>query len=180
MRGKVLSYMPAFQPYRGKPAVRNDGEGRGNVGIIRSPVRASTLPDCGGRSVMSVPTAISETSSQIIPLKSSLGFPGSEAKFRPLRPFAFEMRRWIRSLGQRPGSRQECLRRFGGQGLRWRVFGDRNCQFRGVTSSSRCTCAPVKANGAARKAHERDKRAQKPDCVAGHVGLEVRRETGKE
>ena len=26
MRGKVLSYMPAFQPYRGKPAVRNDRE----------------------------------------------------------------------------------------------------------------------------------------------------------
>ena len=57
MRGKVLSYMPAFQPYRGKPAVRNDREGRGNVGIIRSPIRASTLPDCGGRSVMGVPTA---------------------------------------------------------------------------------------------------------------------------
>jgi len=70
MRGKVLSYMPAFQPYRGKPAVRNDREGRGNVGIIRSPIRASTLPDCGGRSVMSVPTAISEMSSQIIPLKA--------------------------------------------------------------------------------------------------------------
>jgi hypothetical protein len=48
MRGKVLSYMPAFQPYRGKPAVRNDREGRGNVGIIRSPIRASTLPDGGG------------------------------------------------------------------------------------------------------------------------------------
>jgi len=64
MRGKVLSYMPAFQPYRGKPAVRNDREGRGNVGIIRSPIRASTLPDCGGRSVMSVPTAISEMSCQ--------------------------------------------------------------------------------------------------------------------
>src|ERR1700681_2796477 len=45
MRGKVLPYMPAFQPYRGKPAVRNDREGRGNVGIIPSPVRASTLPD---------------------------------------------------------------------------------------------------------------------------------------
>src|SRR5580692_11711768 len=30
MRGKVLSYMPAFQPYREKPAVRNDREGRGN------------------------------------------------------------------------------------------------------------------------------------------------------
>src|SRR5713226_3372965 len=58
MRGKVLPYMPAFQPYRGKPAVRNDREGRGNVGIIRRPVRASTLPDCGGRSAMSVPTAI--------------------------------------------------------------------------------------------------------------------------
>src|SRR5436190_12946661 len=43
--------MRAFQPYRGKPAVRNDREGRGNVGIIRSPVRASTLPDCGGRAV---------------------------------------------------------------------------------------------------------------------------------
>src|SRR5467141_3587391 len=43
--------MPAFQPYRGNPAVRNDGEGRGNVGIIRSPVRASTLPDCGGRAM---------------------------------------------------------------------------------------------------------------------------------
>jgi len=51
MRGKVLPYMPAFQPYRGKPAVRNDREGRGNVGIIRSPVRASTLPDGGGRAV---------------------------------------------------------------------------------------------------------------------------------
>src|SRR5215471_4310337 len=51
MRGKVLPYMPAFQPYRGKPAVRNDREGRGNVGIIRSPVRASTLPDCGGRAM---------------------------------------------------------------------------------------------------------------------------------
>jgi hypothetical protein len=48
MCGKVLPYMPAFQPYRGKPAVRNDREGRGNVGIIRSPNRASTLPDCGG------------------------------------------------------------------------------------------------------------------------------------
>jgi hypothetical protein len=48
MRGKVLPYMPAFQPYRGKPAVRNDREGRGNVGIIRSPIHASTLSDGGG------------------------------------------------------------------------------------------------------------------------------------
>src|SRR5262249_14529043 len=35
----------AFQPYRGKPAVRNDRGDRGDVGIIRSPVRASVLPD---------------------------------------------------------------------------------------------------------------------------------------
>jgi hypothetical protein len=44
----------AFQPYRGKPAVRNDREGRGNVGIIRSPNRASTLPTAGGREVTRV------------------------------------------------------------------------------------------------------------------------------
>ena len=37
--------MPAFQPYWGKLAVRNDRGDRGNVGIIRSPVRASILPD---------------------------------------------------------------------------------------------------------------------------------------
>ena len=50
--------MPSFQPYWGKPAVRNDRGDRGDVGIIRSPVRASILPDCGGRPVMGVPTAI--------------------------------------------------------------------------------------------------------------------------
>jgi hypothetical protein len=66
MRGKVLPYMPAFQPYRGKPAVRNDREGRGNVGIIRSPVRASTLPDCGGREVTRVPTAISAAADPLV------------------------------------------------------------------------------------------------------------------
>ena len=37
--------MPAFQPYWGKPAVRNDRGDDGNVGIIRSPVRAIVLPD---------------------------------------------------------------------------------------------------------------------------------------
>src|SRR5262245_42553627 len=46
---KVPSDMHIFQPYWGKPAVRNDREGRGNVGIIRSPVRATTLLACGGR-----------------------------------------------------------------------------------------------------------------------------------
>jgi hypothetical protein len=55
--GKALSDMPAFQPYWGKPAVRNDRGDGGNVGIIRSPLRATVLPDCGGRSAMVVPTA---------------------------------------------------------------------------------------------------------------------------
>src|SRR5450432_893434 len=36
--------LPALQPYWGKLAVRNDRGDRGNVGIIRSPVRASILP----------------------------------------------------------------------------------------------------------------------------------------
>ena len=31
VHGKVLPYMPAFQPYRGKLAVRNDREGRGSA-----------------------------------------------------------------------------------------------------------------------------------------------------
>ena len=63
--GKASSDTPAFKPYRGKPAVRNFRGGDGNVGIIRSPVRAVALPDrqrartdlCGGRSAMVVPTA---------------------------------------------------------------------------------------------------------------------------
>src|SRR5205809_7459021 len=46
--GKALSEMPAFQPYWGKPAVRNDRGDRGNVGITRSPIRATVLPDYGG------------------------------------------------------------------------------------------------------------------------------------
>jgi hypothetical protein len=37
--------MPAFQPYWGKLAVRNDRGDRENVGIIRSPIRVSILPD---------------------------------------------------------------------------------------------------------------------------------------
>jgi len=49
--------MPTFQPYWRKPAVRNDRGDRGDVGITRSPVRASILPDCGGRGEISVPTA---------------------------------------------------------------------------------------------------------------------------
>src|SRR5215467_9540067 len=40
------SEIPALKPYRGKPAVRNFRGGNGDVGIIRSPVRAIALPDC--------------------------------------------------------------------------------------------------------------------------------------
>src|ERR1700680_2603067 len=42
---KGASERPALQPSRGKPAVRNERGDRGNVGIIRSPLRASILPD---------------------------------------------------------------------------------------------------------------------------------------
>ena len=44
---KAPSEMPALEPYWGKPAVRNLREDNGNVGIIRSPVRAIVLPDSG-------------------------------------------------------------------------------------------------------------------------------------
>jgi hypothetical protein len=43
--GKALSDRPALEPYRGKPAVRNLREDNGDVGIIRSSVRAIVLPD---------------------------------------------------------------------------------------------------------------------------------------
>ena len=43
--GKASSESPALKPYWGKPAVRNFRGGDGNVGIIRSPVRAIVLPD---------------------------------------------------------------------------------------------------------------------------------------
>jgi|HubBroStandDraft_1064217.scaffolds.fasta_scaffold34466_3 hypothetical protein len=43
--GKAPFDRPTLKPYRGKPAVRNFRGGDGNVGIIRSPVRAIALPD---------------------------------------------------------------------------------------------------------------------------------------
>jgi hypothetical protein len=63
--GKAASEIPALKPYRGKPAVRNFREGDGNVGIIRSPLRAIVLPDrrrartvlCGGCRAIGIPTA---------------------------------------------------------------------------------------------------------------------------
>jgi hypothetical protein len=44
-RGKALPERPALKPYWGKPAVRNFRGDDGDVGIIRSPVRAIVLPD---------------------------------------------------------------------------------------------------------------------------------------
>ena len=54
---------PAFQPYWGKLAVRNDRGDRGNVGIIRSPIRASILPDRNGsrRGSTLVPSYVSRS-----------------------------------------------------------------------------------------------------------------------
>src|SRR5271167_244321 len=43
--GQAPSDKPALEPYWGKPAVRNLRGDDGNVGIIRSPVRAIVRPD---------------------------------------------------------------------------------------------------------------------------------------
>jgi hypothetical protein len=43
--GQASSDIPALKSYWGKPAVRNFRGGNGNVGILRSPVRAIALPD---------------------------------------------------------------------------------------------------------------------------------------
>jgi hypothetical protein len=43
--GKALSEMLALKPERRKPAFRNFRGGNGNIGIIRSPVRAIALPE---------------------------------------------------------------------------------------------------------------------------------------
>ncbi|HYS22340.1 MAG TPA: hypothetical protein VER56_00270, partial [Candidatus Eisenbacteria bacterium] len=43
--GKAPSDIPTLKPYWGKLTVRNFREGDGNVGIIRSPIRAIALPD---------------------------------------------------------------------------------------------------------------------------------------
>ena len=43
--GKAPADTPALKPYWGKPAVRNFRGDDGNVGIMRSSVRAIVLPD---------------------------------------------------------------------------------------------------------------------------------------
>jgi hypothetical protein len=48
--GKAPADRLALKPYWGKPTVRNFRGGGGDVGIIRSPVRATALPDRRRRS----------------------------------------------------------------------------------------------------------------------------------
>jgi hypothetical protein len=43
--GQASADRLTLKPYWGKPTVRNFRGGGGNVGIIRSPVRATALPD---------------------------------------------------------------------------------------------------------------------------------------
>src|SRR5262245_34728307 len=47
MCGKAPSEMSALQPYRGKPAVRNDRGDRGNVGIIEARSAPRSYPTAG-------------------------------------------------------------------------------------------------------------------------------------
>src|SRR5207302_7163073 len=56
MFGKAPSEMSALQPYRGKPAVRNDRGDRGNVGIIEARSAPRSYPTAGGaRQLASLP-----------------------------------------------------------------------------------------------------------------------------
>ena len=70
--GKASSDIPALKPYRGKPAVRNFRGGDGNVGIIRSPVRAIALPD--NRHEAEDERASRERSSDPLGLESCAGY----------------------------------------------------------------------------------------------------------
>src|SRR5260370_38526399 len=63
--GKALSDIPALKPYRGKLAVRNFMGGVGNVGIIRSPVRAIPLP--ANRHVVGDERALQERAQHLHP-----------------------------------------------------------------------------------------------------------------
>ena len=72
--------MPAFQPYWGKPAVRNDRGERGNVGILRSSVRALVPTRLRG--------AISDgrryrDSYALIPFRSTFDIPPEKRGFMP-------------------------------------------------------------------------------------------------
>jgi hypothetical protein len=70
--GQASSDIPALKPYWGKPAVRNFRGGDGNVGIIRSPVRAIALPD--NRHEAEDERALRERSSDPLGLESCAGY----------------------------------------------------------------------------------------------------------
>ena len=102
---KVLPYMPAFQPYRGKPAVRNDREGRGNVGIIRSPIRASTLPDGGGRAMKRTSLPLLRRREFIALLSDTAAWPRAARAQQPerMRRIGVLMNRGLHHRERHPG-----------------------------------------------------------------------------
>jgi hypothetical protein len=59
--GKAPPDRLAFKPYWGKPTVRNFREGDGDVGIIRSPVRAIALPNRCSCSAIRLASAIARS-----------------------------------------------------------------------------------------------------------------------
>jgi hypothetical protein len=62
-KGKAPTERPALEPYWGKLAVRNLRGDDGNVGIIRSPVRAIVLPDPIPRAISCMAPLASQTPS---------------------------------------------------------------------------------------------------------------------
>jgi hypothetical protein len=71
---------PALKPYWGKPTVRNFRGDDGNVGIIRSPVRAIALPD--NRHEAEEEEALQERSSDPLGLESCAATVRDPAKRR--------------------------------------------------------------------------------------------------
>jgi hypothetical protein len=86
--------MLALKPYWGKPAVRNFREDDGDVGIIRSPVRAIVLPGTLRPTPASSPIAATRPTLRSPParLRSSLATPPAACGFStgPHRPRATE------------------------------------------------------------------------------------------
>ena len=106
--GKAPSDSPALKPYRGKPAVRNFRGGNGNVGIIRSPVRAIALPDCRfitpnlvGSPVRPAGATYLETTSERTTFQAQPSFP---RRFRGLNWQRFPLHEWTLTSSARPAS----------------------------------------------------------------------------
>ena len=78
--GKAPPAKPALKPYWGKPAVRDFRGSGGNVGIIRSPVRAIALPD--NRHEAEEEEALQERSSDPLGLESCAATARDPAKRR--------------------------------------------------------------------------------------------------